>query len=260
MQKGDNSEGAGQDIGLDLPSKLTVCTILRELRGVLVFFTVISAVYIGFRLSPWYGAFTVEEIEVYLRSLGPLAIPIHIICFVILPLFIFPITPLCIAGGALFGTGLGFAISAFGFILNSWTGFFISRSVFRKRIVRLVRGKGMTVDKGIADHGILATFFIRFFPFTPAGLQNYLVGLSGVKFRHFTIGSLMAGMPWVFVLVFMGDAFFTDRAIVFLSSILLFLFICVVSLIVTFYNRDKILGKKSKKEHAPVQTFEEERP
>jgi|GEM_PF-2076025 len=259
MQQRDNSEGTGQNIGPDIPSKLTFRTLLRELRGVLVFFVVISTVYIGFRLSPWYGAFSVEEIEMYLRSLGPLAIPIHIICFVILPLFIFPITPLCMAGGALFGTGLGFVISAVGFILNSWAGFFISRSVFRKRIVRLVRGRGMTVDKGIADHGIISTFLIRFFPFTPAGLQNYLVGLSGVKFRHFTIGSLLGGMPWVFVLVFVGGAFFTDRSMVFILSILLFLFICVVSLIVTFYNRDKILGKTSKKEHTPVQMFEEER-
>ena len=247
MQHGKCDEGTGQDIRLDIPSKLTVGTVLRELRGVLIFIGIISAVYVGFRLSPWYGSFTVAEIEEFLRSLGYLAIPIHIICFVILPLFIFPITPLCMAGGALFGTGMGFVFSAIGFILNSWAGFLISKSMFRKRIERLVRGRGVTIDRGIASHGIISTFLIRFFPFTPAGFQNYLVGLSGVSFRHFTIGSILGGMPWVFVLVFLGGALFTDRAPVFLSSVLLFLFICVVSLIVTFYNRDKILGKTSEK-------------
>ena len=247
MQHEMSDEGKEPDIGLDIPPKLTVRVIFRELRGVLIFIAIISAVYVGFRLSPWYGAFTVAELEVHLRSLGCLAIPIHIACFVILPLFIFPITPLCMAGGALFGTGMGFVISTIGYMLNSWAGFFISKSMFRKRIERLVRGRGVNIDRGISTHGILATFLIRFFPFTPAGFQNYLVGLSGVKFRHFTIGSLLGGMPWVFALVFLGGAFFTDRAPVFLLSILLFLFICVVSFIVTFYNRDKILGKTSKK-------------
>jgi uncharacterized membrane protein YdjX (TVP38/TMEM64 family) len=84
------------------------------------------------------------------------------------------------------------------------------------------------------------------------------VGLSGVSFRHFTIGSLLGGMPWVFVLTFLGGAFFTDRAPVFLSSILLFLFICVVSLIVTFYNRDKILGRIQKKEPTLIGEKDEE--
>jgi len=247
MQHEKSDKGAGSDIGLDVPQKLTVRTVIRELRGVLIFIAIITAVYVGFRLSPWYGAFTVAEMEAYLRSLGYLAIPIHIVCFVILPLFIFPITPLCIAGGALFGTGMGFVISAIGFILNSWAGFFISKSMFRKRIERLVRGRGVTIDRGISTHGVLSTFLIRFFPFTPAGFQNYLVGLSGVSFRHFTIGSILGGMPWVFVLVFLGGAFFTDRASVFLSAVLLFLFICVVSLIITFYNRDRILGKTPKK-------------
>ncbi|MBN1883532.1 MAG: TVP38/TMEM64 family protein [Deltaproteobacteria bacterium] len=259
MQHGKNDEGGGQDIGLGVPSKLTVGFVLRELRGVFIFIAVISAVYVGFRFSPWYGAFTVAEFDEHLRSLGYLAMPIHIVCFVILPLFIFPITPLCVAGGVLFGTGLGFVISAVGYILNSWAGFLISKSMFRKRIERLVRGRGMDIDKGIASHGILSTFLIRFFPFTPAGFQNYLVGLSGVGFRHFTIGSILGGIPWVFVLVFIGGAFFTDRASVFLSSILLFLFICVVSLIITFYNRDKILGKTSKNGHSHVRTHNEER-
>ena len=247
MQHGKNDEATVRDVGRDVPPKLTVRVVLKELRGVCIFIMLISSVYVGFRISPWYGAFTVDELEGYLRSLGYLAIPIHITCFVILPLFIFPITPLCMAGGALFGTGMGFVISAVGFILNSWTGFLISKSMFRKRIERLVRGRGVTIDRGIASHGIISTFLIRFFPFTPAGFQNYLVGLSGVSFRHFTIGSILGGMPWVFVLVFLGGALFTDRAPVFLSSVLLFLFICVVSLIVTFYNRDKILGKTSKK-------------
>jgi len=250
--------GTGRDIDPDVPPKLTFRAIVRELRGVLIFIAVVSAVYIGFRFSPWYGAFTVSEIEAYLRSLGFLAVPIHIVCFVILPLFIFPITPLCMAGGALFGTGMGFVISAVGFILNSWAGFAISKSMFRKRIERLVRGRGVTIDRGIAEHGILSTFLIRFFPFTPAGFQNYLVGLSGVSFRHFTIGSLLGGMPWVFVLTFLGGALFAERTTVFLSSILLFLFICVVSLIVTFYNRDKILGRTQKEEPTLIERKDEE--
>lgn len=258
MPHGKNDERMREDIGLDVPPKLTVRTVLRELRGVFIFIAVISAAYIGFRLSPWYGAFTVTELEEYLRSLGYLAVPIHILCFVILPLFIFPITPLCLAGGALFGTGVGFVISAVGFMLNSWAGFLISKSMFRRRIERLVRGRGVIIDKGISTHGILSTFLIRFFPFTPAGFQNYLVGLSGVSFRHFTIGSLLGGMPWVFALVFLGGAFFTDRAPVFLSAVLLFLFICVVSLTITFYNRDKILGKTSKNKHNTLRTKKKE--
>ena len=106
------------------------------------------------------------------------------------------------------------------------------------------------------DLGIWGPVFVAFFYiiacvlFLPGSILTLGAGaLFGLVTGTITvsIGSILGGMPWVFVLVFLGGALFTDRAPVFLSSILLFLFICVVSLIVTFYNRDKILGKTSKK-------------
>ncbi len=211
--------------------------VLKELKGLFVFFLIISVIYLIFRFSPLYGTYNVGQLKGVLKGLGVWAVPVFLLCYAVLPLFIFPISPLSMVSGVIFGTFFGFLLSALGYMINAWLAFFLTRGMFRDKIMGVVSGRGVTVDKGLVKNGILVTFLLRFVPLTPVGLQNYAVGLSGITWTHYTIGTILGGLIWVFVFVFMGDSLLNPGSREFFVSVALWISLFLVSILVLAKNR-----------------------
>ena len=106
-----------------------------------------------------------------------------------------PKAVLTAAGGALFGLWAGAALSLSGALVGAVMSFGVGRLLGREAVDRLIRGRLARVDALLADHGLSAVLIVRLVPLVPYLAINYASGLSGVKFRHYVLGSALGMVP-----------------------------------------------------------------
>ena len=99
------------------------------------------------------------------------------------------------AGGALFGLWAGAGLSLAAALVGAVISFGIGRLLGREAVDRLIRGRLARVDALLADHGLSAVLIVRLVPLVPFTAINYASGLSGVRFRHYVLGSALGMVP-----------------------------------------------------------------
>ncbi len=99
------------------------------------------------------------------------------------------------AGGALFGLWGGAGLSLAGALVGAILSFGAGRLLGREAVDRLIRGRLARVDALLADHGLSAVLIVRLVPLVPFIAINYASGLSGVRFRHYVLGSALGMVP-----------------------------------------------------------------
>ncbi len=102
---------------------------------------------------------------------------------------------LTVAGGALYGLWGGAGLSLAGALVGAILSFGAGRLLGREAVDRLTRGRLARVDALLADHGLSAVLIVRLVPIVPFIAINYASGLSGVRFRHYVLGSALGMVP-----------------------------------------------------------------
>ena len=114
----------------------------------------------------------------------------YFISLAVLPLIGFPVTPLYIAGGLIYGFPNAFFWGIPGVALNLLIVFLISQHYFRPALLGVIHRlghKGWQIDP---KENWRFTLLVRATPGPPIALQNYLLALGGVRFWPFFIISL----------------------------------------------------------------------
>ncbi len=99
------------------------------------------------------------------------------------------------AGGALFGLWAGAGLALGAALVGAIVSFGLGRILGREAVDRLIRGRVARVDSLLSDHGLSAVLIVRLVPLVPFIAINYASGLSGVRFRHFALGSALGMVP-----------------------------------------------------------------
>lgn len=99
------------------------------------------------------------------------------------------------AGGALFGLWAGAGLSLAAALIGAVISFGLGRLLGREAVDRLIRGRLARVDELLSDRGLSAVLLVRLVPLVPYIAINYASGLSGVKFRHYALGSALGMVP-----------------------------------------------------------------
>lgn len=99
------------------------------------------------------------------------------------------------AGGALFGMWAGAGLALAAALVGAVISFGLGRLLGRDAVDRLIRGRLARVDALLADHGLSAVLVVRLVPLVPFIAINYASGLSGVRFRHYVLGSAIGMVP-----------------------------------------------------------------
>ncbi len=99
------------------------------------------------------------------------------------------------AGGALFGLVPGAALALLAALLGAIISFGLGRLLGREAVDRLTRGKLAQVDALLRDHGLAAVLVVRLVPLVPFIAINYAAGLTGLRLRHFVVGSAIGMIP-----------------------------------------------------------------
>jgi uncharacterized membrane protein YdjX (TVP38/TMEM64 family) len=119
---------------------------------------------------------------------------------------IVPASLLGMAAGAVYGIGLGFAVSAAGTLAGAWLAFRLARSLFRGRVERLLadRPRLRNLDARLGRETWRLVCLLRVSPVMPFAVTSYTLGLSSVSPGAYMLGSL-AAMPALLGYVVLGS-------------------------------------------------------
>jgi uncharacterized membrane protein YdjX (TVP38/TMEM64 family) len=130
-----------------------------------------------------------------------------------------PVSPLMLAGGAIFGTLTGSALNFLGTFVGAAGSFFLSRALGRDFVVHLAGERLRRAERLVARRGFWTLIRIRFLPI-PFPLVNYGAALAGVPATLFLVTTAIGLVPANLVFTYFAAALFEavggDRAQVFL--------------------------------------------
>lgn len=127
--------------------------------------------------------------------------------YILAALLFVPGSLLTLAAGAIYGLGLGTVIVSVASTTAAALAFLISRHVARDRVRRKIEvsPKLAAVDEAIGEQGWKIVALLRLSPAVPFSLQNYLYGVTGVRFWPAVLASWVAMLPGTFMYVYLGS-------------------------------------------------------
>lgn len=179
---------------------------------------------------------TPQSMKNYISSFGMLAPIIYIVMFTIVPLTLFPDAVLAIAGGMIFGVGIGTLYTMIGAVCGGTLSFFISRIFGRGLVEKLIKGKAEWFEDGIEKRGFLFILMLRLVPLVPFDLISYGAGLSKIRYKDFALATSIGIIPGVWVYANLGDKSGNVFSVQFLGAIL----ILVLLMIFSYFMKKKI--------------------
>jgi len=146
-----------------------------------------------------------QDILMWVKSLGYLAPLAFIVIYNLATVFFIPGSLLTLGGGALFGLFWGsiyvFVGATIGAILAFLIGRYISRDWVAKKIASSPKFK--VLEEAVAKQGLKIVFLTRLSPLFPFNLLNYAFGVTQVSLKDYILGSV--GMiPGTLMYVYIG--------------------------------------------------------
>lgn len=148
----------------------------------------------------------VQALEEWIASLGVWGVAVFVVLYVLAVVFMFPASPLTLAAGALFGLAGGTAAASVGSTTGAALTFLIGRHLARDRVAQWVTRypKFAAMDRAVSAGGWKIVGLLRLSPAVPFNLQNYLYGVSGIRFWPCLLTSWAAMLPGTFLYVYLG--------------------------------------------------------
>ena len=127
-----------------------------------------------------------------LDQLGPWAPAAYVAAHAMATMLLLPASVLTVAGGALFGLLRGTLLTLAGATLGASVAFLVSRHLARRLMEpRLARNpRFAAIDQAVLRDGLKIVFLLRLAPVLPAGLLNYTLGLTRVRFRDYLLACI----------------------------------------------------------------------
>lgn len=144
-----------------------------------------------------------QQVEVALASAHPLWV---FVGMVLLPLGPFPASVLFILAGNRFGSWGGFTIGLLALAANMSLGYWLARHLLRGPLERWLKRQGRQVPTFDPANELRFLLVFRITPGMPLFLQNYVLGLAGVRFARYLAVSLAAQAPYVFAFTWFGES------------------------------------------------------
>jgi uncharacterized membrane protein YdjX (TVP38/TMEM64 family) len=147
-----------------------------------------------------------EKLMQVVRGLGTRGAVVFAIVQVLVAVSgILPASLLGVAAGAIYGLVPGFLLATASTLGGAVLSFLLSRSLFRAIVERVAvrRPRLRNLDARIARDGWKLVSLLRVSPIMPFSATSFALGLSAVRLRDYTIGTL-ASLPALCGYVFVG--------------------------------------------------------
>lgn len=179
---------------------------------------------------------SLQEIRKAIEGFGVAAPAAYIAAFSVLPVFLFPVPPLALVSGILFGVIKGTLYTLIGSCINTTLMFFLSRYIARETVEQLIRSKVSEnmQEKLLSDsqQSITYIFFIlRLVPLVSYNLINYAAGITKIRYGNYMLSTVTGILPGTIVFLNMGDKLLNIKSMEFAVSVLLLIGLTALSVI-----------------------------
>ncbi len=144
----------------------------------------------------------------WVEGLGPVGPLVYAAIYLLVTVLMIPAAPFSIVAGALFGLWWGTVAVWLGANLGAAVAFLIARYLARDAVEKRLAGfpKFKAVDRAVAEGGWKIVAMLRLSPAMPFNVQNYLYGLTGIRFWACVGATAVAMLPGIFLYVYLGYA------------------------------------------------------
>ncbi|RUL87961.1 VTT domain-containing protein [Tautonia sociabilis] len=147
-----------------------------------------------------------DAIGGWVAGLGPWGPVVFGLVYAVAVVLMVPGSALTLAAGALFGLVVGTITVSVASNVGAALAFLIARYVARDAVARRVRRNPRfnAIDRAIGEGGWKIVALLRLSPAVPFNLQNYLYGLTSIRFWPCVLASWVAMLPGTFLYVYLG--------------------------------------------------------
>ncbi len=148
-----------------------------------------------------------RELQTAVRSWGVWGPVWFGLIYAVAVVFFIPGSLLTLAGGAVFGLVEGTIVISLSATTGAAMAFLIARYLARERVRSRVQKSPRlaAVDKAIGEQGWKIVALLRLSPAVPFTLQNYLYGVTAIRFWPCVLTSWIAMLPGTFMYVYVGS-------------------------------------------------------
>ena len=143
-------------------------------------------------------------IQNWIDEAGSAAPLLFMLVYIVGTVFFFPGAVLTLLGGALFGPVFGTFYNLTAATIGSMLSFLIARYLASSWVEKKTGGKLKQLLNGVENEGWRFVAFVRLVPLFPFNLLNYGLGLTKIKFAHYSIASYIFMLPGAFAYTYLG--------------------------------------------------------
>lgn len=168
---------------------------LLLLGAILLFFT-----------TPLRNLLNQEILSFWLQRLGIWAVPLFISTYVLVTVLGLPITIHTLTGGMVFGLGWGSLWSTLAATLGAVGAFCLTRYLFRDwAAAKFGQHKLLKKWHQALEHNSFSLVLsLRFAPIAPFNIINFLLALTAINLKIYTLGTLIGVIPGTIAYTWLG--------------------------------------------------------
>lgn len=156
---------------------------------------------------------------------------IYVLCFAILPIFLFPVPILAVVAGAAFGLFAGSLYTIIGAMINSVLMFYIARFLGFRAVSNFTQNSKSKILKTLGEPGgkFSLILILRLMPLVPYNALNYACGVMNVSLREYVVATFVGIVPATFIMVNLGEKALDMRSNGFIIACVLMAALVVLS-------------------------------
>lgn len=145
-------------------------------------------------------------LDAWLKSFGVFGAAIYVLVFAVGTVAFVPGSLFALAGGVLFGPGLGSVLNLLGATLGASLAFLIARYLGGGWISPKTEGSLNRVVTGVEAEGWRFVALVRLVPIFPFNITNYALGFTRIGFLPYVVTSFICMAPGAIAFTWLGYA------------------------------------------------------
>ena len=164
-------------------------------------FIALAAAWYVLPVEQWAAAF-----DHWIRQQGARGALVFALAYVAATVLLMPAWPLTVVGGLAYGVAVGFPLVLVSATVGATLAFLVSRHLLRQTVEEKAGQRALfkAIDRAVSDSGWRVVGLLRLSPLVPFNLQNYLYGVTGIRFWHYVAATFVGMMPGTLMYVYLG--------------------------------------------------------
>lgn len=150
--------------------------------------------------------FDATALESWVKDAGSAGPILFMLIYAVGTVFFLPGSVLTLAGGALFGPVLGTFYNLTAATIGAMVSFIAARYLAHDYVEKKTGGRLKALKQGVEGEGWKFVAFVRLVPLFPFNLLNYALGLTKIKFSHYSIATYIFMLPGAIAYTYLGYA------------------------------------------------------